>query len=308
MCSLDVSFIKYKYVKCCSVRMRLCLIRICVHFLFRTASWGDAPNWPYSYSIRVIGHVCACSVLLHSKCPVQSHVLYRWRAAVGTFRPTETAARWQSPTHLGNPLCMSHVGLSYTRTHCSYLCSIQIVLKFIYILLYNAVIIIRLFWMHVCLFYLTSNLIKLVTLFMSQCCWSLLVTIYSNCLTAQAYAGQHSTHVPATVCSTADTKQIITTVCTTAQYTHVLPCTTVYWCDRHCADPTLATTELERLHGSSLVVNWTSCGQVGGQSSYLVQDWWSVVQHQTQDPPQEEWSWWSCQCKCGIVFVLWRLR
>ena len=105
MCPLDVSFIKYKYVKCCSVRMRLCLIRICVHFLFRTASWGDAPNWPYSYSIRVIGHVCACSVLLHSKCPVQSHALYRWRAAVGTLRPTETAAMTvanapgESPVH-----------------------------------------------------------------------------------------------------------------------------------------------------------------------------------------------------------------
>ena len=201
--------------------------------------------------------------LMHSKSLVPvACTLQRGRVNSGHTDPLRQPW-WQQPPHLGNPLCLSFVGLSFTRTHCSYLCSIQIVLKFIYILLYNAVIIIYIFWMHVCLFYLTSNLIKLVTLFMSQCCWSLLVTIYSNCLTAQDYAGQHSTHVPATVCSTADTKQIITTVCTTAQYTHVLPCTTVYWCDRHCADLTLATTELERLHGSSF----------GGHRNQV---WWSV--------------------------------
>jgi len=85
---LNVSLSKWKCIKCCSVRMRVCLIRICVVFLLWTASVGDAPKC----SIFVC-YTChwACLRMRGGWCIPSAHavacVVQGGRAPVGTSDP-----------------------------------------------------------------------------------------------------------------------------------------------------------------------------------------------------------------------------
>ena len=128
MCSLNVSLIKYKCVECCSVRMRLCIIRICVLFLFWTAFSGDAPK--LTIFVWYTCHLGTSAQARHWCIPSAQSSRMRCtkgRVPVGTHTPVETA-RWQEPQHMGYSQCKSYVGLSFIRTHYSYLCNIHSVL------------------------------------------------------------------------------------------------------------------------------------------------------------------------------------
>ena len=99
-------------------------------------SYGICVTWARSAHARwsLNSHVRApyrTMALMHSKSLVPvACTLQRGRVNSGHTDPLRQPW-WQQSPHLGNPLCLSFVGLSFTSTHCSYLCSIQIVLEFI---------------------------------------------------------------------------------------------------------------------------------------------------------------------------------
>ena len=178
--------------------MRLCLIRICVYFLFRTASSGDAPNWPYSYGIRVIWarlrvrstdafqvpSAVACFVQVSVSRWVHTHPLRQ--------RDDKSHSTWEAPSAWVVMLAC------HSLAHYSYLCCIHKctwVLVIVYIIvqyIYYFVYIYYECWVRLC--YFTSNEAIKISIFIPvSMCFNLPSYLISYCLTAQDYAGSHST-------------------------------------------------------------------------------------------------------------------
>ena len=128
MCSLDISFILYNCVECCSIRMRKCLIHICVVILFWTAFQGDAPKPSHAQLCRVIW-VCVRMRWVRGfplVDPAPHHGTWAFqgpssgrtsctkgRVPLGTHTHPLRQSWWQEPQHLGCSPCWSCVGLSY---------------------------------------------------------------------------------------------------------------------------------------------------------------------------------------------------